>query len=145
MTAGLSPFQLAHQRRETECAYSEPAQMTQQHIQKFHPSVRKAVASWLEHAVHSDGAYKEQVAAKKIEAIERYPALALARAFEVAHPRAMALWWCDVPLEKIRKASRIGIGPEVPASRLRVRMGRKYPIVFVAPEDDPTQSAKGDA
>lgn len=103
--------------------------MIDHRVQKFHPTVHRALIRWLD---HSD----KDIAAHRSEVLGRYPALALARSLNVAHYRAIDLWYCNAPLEKIAKASRIGIGPEVPASRLRVRMGRKYPIVFVVPEEE---------
>jgi hypothetical protein len=103
--------------------------MIEELIPQYHPSTHRVLTRWLETG-------DTHVRANHLHAAQHYPAFALARAYDVAHPRAIALSYAaDVPLEKIRKASRIGIGPEVPASRLRVRMGRKYPIVFVAPED----------
>jgi hypothetical protein len=107
--------------------------MIEELIQKFHPSLHRGVRRWLE----GDCGYS-----MRIEMAQRYPALALAFACGVAHWRACDLWFIGAPMEKIRKASRIGIGSEIPASRLRIRLGRKYPIVYVAPEDEPE---KGEA
>lgn len=110
-------------------------------IQKFHPSTHRALTRWLEIPSYVSEKYAESVRANHTHALEHYPAFALASAYDVVHPRAVALSYADVSLEKIRKASRIGIGPEVPASRLRVRMGRKYPIVCVAPEEEDNLAA----
>lgn len=107
--------------------------MIEELIENYHPDTRRRLRCWF---------YRDDATSMRIEMAQRYPALALAFAYGVAHWRACDLWFIGAPMEKIRKASRIGIGPEIPASRLRIRMGRKYAIVFVAPDEEPTQSDK---
>lgn len=107
-------------------------------IEKYHPSVRAALHRWVDDVASIEFSceqHRQQTLAAVKRMLEHYPAYAVARAYRVAHPIASGLCFINAPLEKIRKASRIGIGPEVPADRIRVKMGRKYPVMFLANQE----------
>ncbi len=93
-------------------------------LQDFHPSTRRVLKRWLDCDM-------KQARVMRFDMAKRFPAYALSSPSGAAHPRACVLWLCDYPMEKIRKAARIKIGHEVPASRLRIKMGRKWPRVVV--------------
>ena len=101
-------------------------------VEKFHPETRRRLSKWMqswEHCVvgKHDGYDYGRVG---VHTADRYPAFALACAYEVAHPSGIGYWLDGHPLSKVKSSARIDIGPDVPAERLRVRFGRKWPRVI---------------
>lgn len=113
--------------------------MTQELLSEFHPSVRDAVAVWLNTPAEVER-HRAYVRAHHVETIRIFPALAVMSAHGMSRWRAADRGLCERPKKYLKGRFARGVDIATPARQLRLREGWKYLTVYAVSEnDDPTK------
>ena len=125
--------------------------MIEQLIEKFHPSVRDAVACWLR-GLPDVGTKRDraELQADRINTAKNWPAFAVFAAYGVYRRRGADRALCMPPSDEYHLKVRFGRGTSlrIPAhrhptcDRLRVKKGMKYLTVYAIREREEEKSAE---
>lgn len=101
-------------------------------IDQFDRSCRAGLERWLRDAHQVNNNRLADLAPTCIRMLKEYPALAVASAHHYDLGPAPVMFWARYPLAEVAKRSRLRIGPDVPASALRIRThGGRWPRMYV--------------